>query len=340
MKFPNNTRHGKVMVQVNNLFIKESIKSFPINPFYIINNNKWGLVTYSELAREQGVTVKDIVTAFQSEDGYTIYDGNNYTIAYNDTIPVVGRIRFTLMHEIGHIYLNHLIDFDETVLLRSTLTEAKYKVLENEANAFARNVMAPVMVVKGLNIKYLKEVMKYFEISKAAAKVRLEALKQDYIRLSGQFIRFQREHFHPFVHSALHSKTCLECNFSFTNEKSNFCPNCGSSNLTKQKRGDDFMVKYAGIAVDSNGKALICPRCQNEELNYQGEFCKVCGTNIVNRCESIYNNRGYLEVEGCNSILDGNSRYCIHCGNPSSFLENGHLKAWNYVPNKVLELPF
>lgn len=340
MKFPSNTRHGKVMVQANNLFIQESINSFPINPFHIIKNNKWGLVTYSELAQEHGVMVEDIVSAFQSEDGYTIYDGSNYTIAYNDTIPIVGRIRFTLMHEIGHIYLNHLIDFDETILLRSTLTEAKYKVLENEANAFARNVMSPVMVVQGLNIKYIREVMKYFEISKSAAKVRLEALKQDYLRLTGKFIRFQQEHFHIFIHSTLHSKTCLECRVSFAYESSNFCPNCGSSNLTKQKRGDDYMVKYAGIAVDSNGKALICPRCQNDELDYQGEFCKICGINIVNRCEDVYNNRGYLEAEGCKSILDGNSRYCTHCGNPSSFLENGHLKAWNYDPNKVYELPF
>jgi len=100
------------------------------------------------------------------------------------------------------------------------------------------------------------------------------------------------------------------------------------------------MVKYAGIAVDQQGKALICPRCQNEELYYSGEFCKICGTNVVNKCANLYNDRGFLEIAGCDSILDGNARYCTRCGNPSSFLENGHLKEWNYNPNKVLEFPY
>lgn len=123
MIFPRTARYNKVMVHVNNLFIQEDIKTFPIDPFQIIENNKWGLVTYSELAWEKGVLVEDIIEAFQSEDGYTIYDGTNYTIAYNNTIKNRGRIRFTLMHEIGHIYMNHLVDFEETILMRNTLTE-------------------------------------------------------------------------------------------------------------------------------------------------------------------------------------------------------------------------
>lgn len=327
MKFPNSTRHGKVMVQVNNLFIHEKVKSFPIDPFYIINNNKWGLVSYSELAREQGVTVKDIVAAFQSEDGYTIYDGINYTIAYNDTIPVIGRIRFTLMHEIGHIYMNHLIDFDETILLRSTLTETKYRVLENEANTFARNVMAPVMVVKGLNIKYIQEVMKYFLISKAAAKVRLEALTHDYIKLSGQFIRFQREHFHNFVHSTLYSKTCLKCKVFFIYENLNFCPNCGNSKLYIGKRGESYNMIYPGIEVNENGRAIKrCPLCDNEEINHNGNYCSVCSAYLVNECSNDDYDRGSCDT------LPGNARYCIYCGSKSTFYLNGFLLDWDHSP--------
>ncbi len=63
----------------------------------------------------------------------------------NDTIRSQGRIRFTLMHEIAHILLTHLIDFNETILIRNALTKSKYKILENESNAFARNVLIPAI---------------------------------------------------------------------------------------------------------------------------------------------------------------------------------------------------
>ncbi|MCM3030342.1 ImmA/IrrE family metallo-endopeptidase [Niallia sp. MER 6] len=324
--FPRTARYDKVMLQVNNLFFREKITFFPFDPFQIIKNNKWGLTTYSELAEEYGVTVKDIETAFQSEDGYTIYDGINHTIAYNDTIQVQGRVRFTLMHEIGHIYMNHLVDFDETILLRSTLTNAKYKVLENEANSFARNSLAPVMVVKDLNINSISDIISKFEISAAAAKVRLDTLILDYRQIFSQYIRFQRENFKDFIHLSLHSKTCLQCFHYFIEEDALYCPVCSSDNFYKGK--GIFEMIYDGYKVDGMGRAIECPRCGNEEVHYDGDHCKTCGLFLINKCTNQDTWNGEVQWE-CGTILDGNARYCVKCGNKSTFFDQGILDDWS-----------
>ena len=91
-----------------------------VNEVYSIRKN---------LAKEHNVNLADIIEAYQSEDGYSIYNGRNYTIAYNNT-HIPKRIYFTKLHEIGHIYLNHLLIFKETILNRSNMTKSKYKVLE------------------------------------------------------------------------------------------------------------------------------------------------------------------------------------------------------------------
>lgn len=329
MSFPRTARYNKVMVRANTLFAREKITSFPVDPFQIIKNNKWGLMTYSELAKEYGVTVKDIETAFQSEDGYTIFDGDNYTIAYNDTIRVYGRIRFTLMHEIGHIYMNHLIDFDETVLTRSSLTEKKYKVLENEANSFARNILAPVMLVKDLKLNSINDLVRCFEMSRQAAKVRLETLLKDYRYTLSNLIQFQRRHFKSFINTLLFSKQCLVCSHFFVNEDAEYCPICSSDKLSNKK--GFFIMKYDGYDVDELGRALICPVCDNEELHYDGSYCKACGTFIINKCADTNrtSETGWkYPQESCHATLEGNARYCVKCGNESTFFQQGLLDDW------------
>ena len=114
---------------------------------------------------------------------------------------------------------------------------------------------------------------------------------------------------------------CKDCRCNFVLESPHYCPNCGNNKITKThiKYGDEFEMKYAGIQVDQQGKALICPRCNNEELNTSGQFCKICGTNVINECAIVYNNRGFIEEDSCGNRLDGNAEYCSHCGNPSTF---------------------
>jgi Zn-dependent peptidase ImmA (M78 family) len=75
------------------------------------------------------------------------------------------------MHEIGHIYMKHLIDFDQTLLRRSTLNHKEYNILEEEANVFARNALAPAIVVKNLEYNDIVDVKEVFNLSNKAADV-------------------------------------------------------------------------------------------------------------------------------------------------------------------------
>lgn len=326
MSFPKTARYKKVMKRVHDFLLNENITNFPLDPFSIINRNKWGLMSYSEFAREEGVTIEEVTSAVQSEDGFTIYDGSNYTILYNDTIESSGRIRFTLMHEIGHIYLNHLTEFDETILKRSALTEEKYRVLENEANSFARNTLAPAVLVKELNITTERELMEYFHLSQSAAKVRLQSLALDIKNLTRTFFLLQKGVFKEFINNVSCLKRCVNCNYSFFDKYIIFCPICGNKNTVKGKR-EETMI-YSGYVLDQNGRPSSCPVCDNEEVS-EGDFCKVCGVYLINECTNF----------NCNIPVEGNARYCKLCGHPTTYFNNKILKDWKTEKEEEL-LPF
>ncbi|HZG81580.1 MAG TPA: ImmA/IrrE family metallo-endopeptidase [Brevibacillus sp.] len=267
MTFPNSARYGWVIKLVHKFLLENNISSFPVDPFKIIEANKWGLITFTELATEHNVSIAEVIEAFQSEDGYTMYDGSGYTIAYNDTIGSPGRIRFTLMHEIGHIYLKHLVDFEETILRRSTLTERKYKVLENETNCFARNVLAPAPIVNRLKLRSAIDLVHHFHVTEAAARTRLDLLKRDSI-FTINFALSLINQFRKYLHIVANSKYCYCCKYHFLHETAVYCPICGSRKLSKRK-GFEIM-NYSGIKVDENYRAIQCPTCENE--NVYGEY--------------------------------------------------------------------
>ncbi|CAM3524860.1 hypothetical protein EDM52_20670 [Brevibacillus invocatus] len=85
---------------------------------------------------------------------------------------------------------------------------------------------------------------------------------------------------------------------------------------------------YDGFELDSKGRALICPRCSNEQIN-GGEFCKICGVTIINKCSSSGYDTYKNEPWECGTIAEGNARYCIKCGEKTTFFENELLKAWD-----------
>jgi RNA polymerase subunit RPABC4/transcription elongation factor Spt4 len=85
---------------------------------------------------------------------------------------------------------------------------------------------------------------------------------------------------------------------------------------------------YKSIKLSENGKAVICPHCDNEELTF-GEFCMICGSNIVNRCaDTAEKEKPDNVIKNCKTLLPGNARYCPKCGNESAFYQNGWLRDW------------
>ena len=310
MKIPNNPRYNYVMQKAYAFIIENGITSFPVNPHKIIKTNRWGIETYSNLAIKFECSHSKIASNFKSTDGITIYDGSNYTIAYNDKVQYPKRIPFTLMHEIGHIYLGHLKDFETVNMRQSELTKDEYKVLEDEANSFARNILSPAPIYNALKYKGLKTVSAMFGITHSAGKTRSNLLPSDIdivkeVNLFDDFLN----RFSEFMHS----RYCCKCKNYFYIPNSSYCPICGNSNLI-WKKGEEILI------YNSN-KLKKCLICENEEIDDNANFCKICGTSMdeqPNRCDFFL----------CDAILDNNARYCPYCGKKSIYYENNCLDSY------------
>ena len=308
---PEYARYGYCIKKAIEFILEENLYTFPFDCDDIIYSHKWSRQKYSTLAKENNVNINEIINTFSSQDGYSIYNGRNYSIAYNDT-HIPKRIYFTKLHEIGHIYLNHFVDFDETLIKRSNITEYSYKVLENEANCFARNVIAPIVLVCHLKLSSPHEIANYFGITESAAKTRYDLLQTDYSFISTS----DKNKLLSFWEHKRNARYCPICKNSINSVQIKYCPICGNNKFIL---GDGNMI-YKGIELNQKGRAKTCPQCENEEVQTNNStFCEICGTNLYNRCTNSI----------CGTILAGNARYCGQCGSPSTFGQNNFLKSWS-----------
>lgn len=111
--------------------LSQNICKLPVDPFSIAKKQGWPVEQASIVAKDLGVSVEYLMMhMIKSKDGAAIYCGitDEYKIVYNDKIRSIGRIRWTIMHEIGHIVLNHLKDYTQTILTRSSLSESQVQI--------------------------------------------------------------------------------------------------------------------------------------------------------------------------------------------------------------------
>jgi hypothetical protein len=94
--------------------------------------------------------------------------------------------------------------------------------------------------------------------------------------------------------------------------------------------------KYDGFELDEKNKAKKCPRCENEEIHSSFDHCKICGVNLVNTCAGIMdtdnNDNEYYKVDPCGTPAEGNARYCVKCGSPTTYFNQRLLKEWDTPP--------
>lgn len=324
MKIPTYARYDYCNKKACEFLEEYDIRSFPFNVEKIIHDSKWGLVTYSDLMKQFSCDRDTVIRCLGSEDGYTQLDNVNYCISYNDEERLGDRKRFTLMHEIGHIYLGHLIDFEATRLYRGSLTKQENKVLENEANAFARNVLVPTTLLRQLKNKNASNISKQFGITYKAAETRLTFFYEDE-RINKQNGTLPR--LRAIFCNFYYKKKCSTCDYFIITKNINYCPICGQKTL---HWGDGKMKYPAKIKLDENSKAIRCPVCDNEDISPNGNYCQICGTYLVNECTNYIDNYG----EGCGHSAAANARFCIYCGAETTFFKNQILKAWDCIEKK------
>ena len=113
------------------------------------------IIFVEKLAVEEGSTYTfEKVLAIGGEDGFVVekMDGS-FFIFYNDE-KGYGRINNTIMHEIGHIILEHTEDSE---------------LADKEVKFFAKYALAPPVLIDKLALKDVFSIANVFDISHEAA---------------------------------------------------------------------------------------------------------------------------------------------------------------------------
>jgi len=301
-------------------FIKdEGICWLPINPHEIATRNGWELVKVGKLAKDSGSTRSEVLKYIKSNDGSAFSCDGDCKIVYNELIWSDDRIRWTIMHEIGHIVLGHFRDFNKTQISRGGLTSDEYDVLEREAETFTAEVLSPMAILKKVGAFSQAEIIKVAKLSNKAAEYRERDIAwHGFKKIYCEADTFLCSHFSLYLSFV---SVCKSDKKLFI--KSIITQNIGRSNMANK-------VLYA--TTDENNKYAVCPRCGNLEFSHTANFCKMCGLYLYNICGDIPDH--YHEApDGTHTttINPGDARYCEHCGEETLLTRLGLLMAWEEV---------
>lgn len=191
------------------VIIECNVKCFPIDCFDIVKHYGYKIYSYSDLQTKN----KELYNMCLSYSEDAFRSGSMRLIAYNDRKPKT-RIRFSLMHELGHHVLKHKNDTSEN---------------ENEANFFANNILAPRLAIYYAKIKSDDEAAKLFNISSSVVRYAASDFSKwcndichtgmhDYDRKL--YSHFYNEEYGGFVYSI---KKCECCNANIYNSDSRYC---------------------------------------------------------------------------------------------------------------------
>lgn len=294
------------------------------------------LIPFSVQMKRYNLNYEDMITFAGTNHAYTDFDSahDRYIIFYNDMdadIMSSNRYRWNIAHELGHIFLEHHKENEDTRLFSGRLSSHKYNLLEKEAETFAQYILVPHSVIDVLSSRKRNvDIKTLCLISNQATDRRKRDYAiwrkrniyepYDFIMLNlyaSVVISYILSESNRFSAWLLERYCCSTCHCKLSAETNN-CPVCGTYKNPIFKE-INFIMRYSGIETDSSGRALVCPVCKNEDLPLIGDFCCICGNNITNYCEGR-----------CKNVrLPGNYRHCPDCGDYSHYFNNDWISSWN-----------
>ena len=235
---------------------------------------------------------------------------------------MIERIRFTLAHELGHLFLEHPYSTQNSILSRNSITNLENKTFEIEADFFAKELLAPSFFVNKIVPLEVAEVSKKFEISNESSKYAIEnvikSINYGGLRLNNlnppiwfseifkkfKFtdrkrnlnlvgMTFESENvWYPTYKKIVYCSDCKTIISINSEENHQYCTRCSSSKITEINEKNYFKfhemeeqntLNYTTLKVDSEGRLQDkCPICENENL--QNNYCSICGVYIINEC--------------------------------------------------------
>lgn len=282
-------------------FIYEyGIRWLPINPEDIIDASpNWRLKYVSQLAYETGQTEQHILDhVMRSQDGLSIYDVKKdcYDIIINaaGSIPP-GRILWTKMHEIGHIYLGHLKQNHLTEIKKDELSLELYAQMEFEADMFAGEVLASKWLMRNLEIYDERDITFICGISDEAARNRYRKATEDY-RFTPANVVFTLQQFGDYL------------------KEITICQDKEDLEMSKFAKANPPFKKYPKPKAPFLRVAGECPYCGGK-YSADANYCSRCGSALK---------KGLIRSAGhCGNVQSSDASFCEQCGNPVVRIRQG-----------------
>lgn len=142
---------------------------------FLIDNHVDSLpIKLSAICRRNGISLvydHDRKYLSERERGCTFIDGmGKFSIVLNPDDSILIQ-RYTIAHELGHIFLDHFVN--------KTMSSLD---MEYQAERFAIDILAPACVLWGLNLHTTKDIAEICNISISAARRRAERMRTLYNR--------------------------------------------------------------------------------------------------------------------------------------------------------------
>lgn len=144
-----NEEYEFIKGEVCHIFRKYRVKCIPVSGFEIASKMNITIIAYSGLSTKKRKKAIEI-----SEDGFFIEDNGREYIFYNDLDRCYERQNWTILHEIGHIVLDHTGHSEHE---------------EDEANFFAKYAIAPPILIHKIGADSPFDIYEAFDISMEAA---------------------------------------------------------------------------------------------------------------------------------------------------------------------------
>ena len=142
-------RYEEIKRAIVDLFIKYDVTCVPVSGFELATKMGIKVIPYSAVH-----FAKRHLLLKKSEDGFCVErEPGEWNIYYNDEKDY-GRINNTIMHEIGHIVLDHSEDSE---------------LAEKEVKFFAKYALVPPVLVHKFKLNDPREIADVFEVSYEAA---------------------------------------------------------------------------------------------------------------------------------------------------------------------------
>lgn len=142
-------RYEEIKRTVVELFVRYDVCCVPVNGFELATKMGVKVIPYSAFPRS-----KRHLLLMKSGDGFCVEKAEGEWFIYYNDLNDYGRINHTMLHEIGHIVLDHSEDSE---------------LAEKEVRFFAKYALVPPVLVHKLRLDNPADIADIFAVSYEAA---------------------------------------------------------------------------------------------------------------------------------------------------------------------------